>query len=121
MLGRRVRSDALYLKIAIDQCAVAYVIRKSFRLRRRYGRAESILTSYMAQNSDLLRSDDSQSRKTLNPPPRCCDAASEIARDTAAAWRNGECRQGAWRPRRLTAPNSDNRPSLATPSRLWVK
>jgi len=121
MLGRRVRSDAPYLKIAIDQCAVAHVIRKSFRLRRRYGRAESILTSYMAEDGDSLRSDDSQSRKTLNPPPRCYDAASEIARDTAAASRNGECRQGAWRPRRLTAPNSDNRPSLATPSRLWVK
>ena len=94
MLGRRVRSDAPYLKIAIDQCAVAHVIRKSFRLRRRYGRAESILTSYMAEDGDSLRSDDSQSRKTLNPPPRCYDAASEIARDTAAASRNGECRQG---------------------------
>ena len=54
MLGRRVRSDAPYLKIAIDQCAVAHVIRKSFRLRRRYGRAESILTSYMAEDSDSL-------------------------------------------------------------------
>jgi len=46
--------------------------------------------------------------------------AREIARDTAAARRKAERREGAWHPRRFTAPNSDNRPSLATPSRLWV-
>ena len=87
MLGRRVRSDAPYLKIAIDQCAVAYVIRKSFRLRLRYGRAESILTSYMAQNSDSLRSDDSQSRKTLN---RFRGAATRQARSHATRLPRGE-------------------------------
>ena len=106
ILERACGSDAPYPKMCNQPWAVAHMsVNRSAFVDATGAPSESLHRKWLKTVTHW--SDGSPSQKTLNPPRRCYGAASEIARETAAARRSAKRHKGAWHLRRFTAPNSD--------------